>query len=475
MAYPDWVEREKRPGTNISCSKGKYYLYEVSSVWDPVKKRAQKKTGKYLGRITEEGLIPPKPKKTVVAEGVSTKEYGASSFLNHAGHELHEALKEYFPEDADRIFTLAVLRVMEKCPFKRAAFLYERSFMSEYCKGLSLSGSSLSAFLERLGTKRTQLAGFMREQLSGEQYVLFDGTNIISNSKKMDINRFGYNSHRVYDPQINLLYAFSASTHKPGFYRVLPGNIRDVTAFKQCVDESGIENVVVVADKGFGSESNFKMLEENKLQYIVPLKRNSGLIQRDRLMTGSKAAFDGHFMFNNRVIWYYSYVTDGKRILVYLDSDLQNKEEKDYIRRIEESCEDYSEEGFLEKQYSFGTIAFRTNIDDTPQNLFLLYKTRGEIEQSFDFLKNLLEQDHTYLQSANAVEAWAFINHISLLLVYDIYDRLRKAELLSKYSVDDFLIYLKYIHAVKTNSSWVVGEISGKTQKLLDKLDLHIT
>ena len=475
MAYPDWVERERRPGTNISCTKGKYYLYEVTSVWDPVKKRAQKKTGKYLGRITEDGLIPPKPKKVVVAEGISTKEYGASSFLNSAGNELHEKLREYFPEDADRIYTLAVLRVIEKCPFKRASFLYERSFMSEYCRNLSLSASSLSEFLERLGTKRMQLAGFMREQMADGQYILFDGTNIISNSEKMDINRLGYNSHRVYDPQVNLLYAFSATDHKPGFYRLLPGNIRDVTAFKQCVDESGIKNVVVIADKGFGSDSNFNMLEENGLKYIVPLKRNSGLIQRDKLMTGSKAAFDGHFMFNNRVIWYYSYEVEGKRILVYLDSDLQNKEERDYIRRIEEGCEDYTEDGFMEKQYSFGTIAFRSNIDDAPEKLFQLYKTRGEIEQSFDFLKNLLDQDHTYLQSAYSVEAWAFINHISLLLIYDIYNRLRAADLLSKFSVDDFIIHLKYIHAVKANSSWAVGEISGKTQKLLDRLNLHIT
>ena len=72
-------------------------------------------------------------------------------------------------------------------------------------------------------------------------------------------------------------------------------------------------------------------------------------------------------------------------------------------------------------------------------------------------------------------EAWAFINHISLMLVYAVYARLKSAELLSKYSVSDFLIHLKYVHAVKMNSSWVAGEISGKTQKLLDALRIHIT
>ena len=81
MAYPEWVEKQRRPGTNISCIRGKYYLYEVTSVWNKEKGRAQKKTGQYLGRITEDGLIPPKEKKSAVSEVIATREYGASSFL----------------------------------------------------------------------------------------------------------------------------------------------------------------------------------------------------------------------------------------------------------------------------------------------------------------------------------------------------------------------------------------------------------
>ena len=82
MAYPDWVERQRRPGTNISCIRGKYYLYEATSVWNKEKGRAQKKTGKYLGRITEDGLIPPKQKQDKVQLTHPTiREYGASSTL----------------------------------------------------------------------------------------------------------------------------------------------------------------------------------------------------------------------------------------------------------------------------------------------------------------------------------------------------------------------------------------------------------
>lgn len=475
MAYPEWVEKQRRPGTNISCTRGKYYLYEVSSVWDKEKGRARKITGKYLGRITEDGLIPPKKKKEKPIECVETREYGASSVLCSMGSEILELLRDRFPEEADIIFSLAVLRVIEKCPFKRAAFLYERSYLSERFGKLPLSSASLSAILNLLGSKREQLAGFMKEYIGDAKYVLFDGTNIISESQGMDINRLGYNSHRQYEPQINLMYAFSTDKRRPGYYRIIPGNIRDVSAFRDCVIESGIKNALIIADKGFGSDTNFSLLKDSGLKFIVPLRRNNGHIDRNKLKTGNKADFDGHFLYNGRAIWYYSYTVGSDRFIVYLDETLKANEERDYLQRLEENCEGCTNEDFLLRQYHFGTIAFQTNIDDSPEKVYSLYKTRGEIEMTFDFLKNLLEQDHTYLQSKYAAEAWAFINHISLMLIYEIYDRLRSANLLSKYSVQDFISHLKYILRLKLNGSWVTGEISGKTQKLLDKLDLHIT
>ena len=476
MAYPEWVEKERRPGTNITCIRGKYYLYEVTSVWCKEKGRAQKKTGKYLGRITEEGLIPPRKKNPPVdTTNISVKEYGASSFLQEAGKDILEKLKERFPEDGEKIFSLAALRIIEKCPFKRAEFLYEKSYLSEVFGKLDLSPSKLTGFLREFGKKREQIVGFMKEYLMDSQYILFDGTNIISESQGMDINRIGYNSHRQFDPQINLLYAFSVKDRQPGYYRVLPGNIRDVSSFKKSVEELGIKNTVMIADKGFGSKENFDYLEESGLNFIIPLRRNNGYCDRNKLKTGNRADFDGHFIFNERVIWYYEYTIDGKRFIMYLDENLKAKEERDYLCRLEEKCENFSEEDFMEKQYNFGTITFHTNLNDSPKDVYLLYKTRNEIELTFDFLKNLLEQDQTYLQDQYAVETWAFINHISLMLVYEIYRRLKAADLLSKFSVRDFIIHLKYIPKIKINSSWVTGEISGKTQKLLDALQIHIT
>jgi len=55
--HPDWALKQKRPGTELRYIRGIYYLYGVSSKWNKEKKRAQKVTGKILGRVTENGFI----------------------------------------------------------------------------------------------------------------------------------------------------------------------------------------------------------------------------------------------------------------------------------------------------------------------------------------------------------------------------------------------------------------------------------
>ncbi len=61
------------------------------------------------------------------------------------------------------------------------------------------------------------------------------------------------------------------------------------------------------------------------------------------------------------------------------------------------------------------------------------------------------------------------------MLVYKIYNKLHEKDLTKKYSIADFLDYLKYIRKVKINNVWYTGEITKASQTLLDKLDIDIT
>ncbi len=59
MAHPNWVNKHKIPNSEIRCIRGKYYLYSITSVWCPEKKRTKKVTLKQIGIIDKEfGLIP---------------------------------------------------------------------------------------------------------------------------------------------------------------------------------------------------------------------------------------------------------------------------------------------------------------------------------------------------------------------------------------------------------------------------------
>ncbi|MEI7584213.1 hypothetical protein [Runella sp.] len=60
-------------------------MYEVRCVWDKERKRPQKLTEAFLGRITETGLVKglrqEKNKVKQTIENISIKEFGIASFL----------------------------------------------------------------------------------------------------------------------------------------------------------------------------------------------------------------------------------------------------------------------------------------------------------------------------------------------------------------------------------------------------------
>lgn len=471
VTYPEWVEKCRQKGTNISCIGGKYYLYAVSSKWNKEKGRAQKITNAYIGRITEDGLVPKGNRAAKVKPVVTVKEYGATAAIVELGGEILQKLRDKFGKSGETVFAIATSRLIEQCPFKRTENQYVNSYISEILPDLSLSPKDISLFLKEFGGKRTEMVEFMRDFIGNDANILFDGTAIVSNSENLSFNRVGYNAHGDFNPQFNLMYAFSADEMLPAYYRIIAGNVRDVSALSISLEESGMKNGIVVADKGFASEANFKEIESTNIKYVVPLKRNSSDIDYTAFKSGSKSAFDGHFMFKGRPIWYLS----KDNIHSFLDPDLKADEERGYLSAIERKTDGYTIEQFHEKQHAFGSITLKSNAGKSAKDTFLLYKQRREIEQSFDFLKNLLEQDKSYMQNDKSLESWAFINHIALLLCYKIYTLLKHKELISQYSIADFLAHLKYISKVKIDGIWQTSEVTKKTAAMIGKLGLHIT
>ena len=340
--HPDWALACKRKGTELRHLNGKYYLYEIKSEWCPEKKRAKKITGKLLGSITEiDGFIESDKnrlrKQQMKVERIQVKESGITTAIDVLCDDSIKALKNHFPDSWQRLICLAYGRLIYQSPLKNMAFHYSSSYLSEQYPSVDLSPKSLSYFLRELGEDRQRIVDFCRSFKITEDCILFDGTDIFSRSEQMELPKFSRSKHGTYDDMMNLMCIFSVKLQSPVYYRLLPGNIKDVSAFKLCLQESGIKDAIIIMDKGFASQSNIEELENNGLKFIIPLHRNSSLINYEKIESGNKRQFDGYFKHEGRHIWHYTIPVDAanqrfnKSVIVFLDEELRSREQRDYL------------------------------------------------------------------------------------------------------------------------------------------------
>lgn len=200
---------------------------------------------------------------------------------------------------------LSVYRLLYHAPLKNMPLHYEQSYLSELLPGAQLSDKKITALLRSVGSQREQIVNCLKALMEGNSFILLDVTHITSFSDDVDIAKVGYNSQRSYDPQVNLFFMFSTDLSLPVYYRLLPGNVQDVSAMKLSILESGLKNVTIVADKGFCSQKNIADLDEAQLKYLLPLRRNSSLADYTPLHTKDQQALQ-YFLFKEQPIWYYT-------------------------------------------------------------------------------------------------------------------------------------------------------------------------
>lgn len=101
--YPDWVLLHKGKGKEIRFLQGKYYLYLVHT--KRIDGKVKKFTDKYLGRITEDGLIPPTEKII----DYTVKLYGFTAFIFSSCKNIIDSIIERFPSRHQKLLTIAFL------------------------------------------------------------------------------------------------------------------------------------------------------------------------------------------------------------------------------------------------------------------------------------------------------------------------------------------------------------------------------
>lgn len=490
--HPEWAVKYRTPGTELKKISDKYYLYNVTSVYDKKTKKSKKVSLGIIGRITEEkGLIPSdkqklreKSKLAINQKESFALEYGFSKWLVDTleASGILDDLKLHFPKLWQFIVLMIYSRIAHKSPLKNIPFHQQHSSISDLIDWEeNMTDQKVSDLLYSLGSKAKSIHNLMQPKSAEKRTVLIDATDIALNSKGISLSQKGYNSDMNYNPQFVLLYLYDAITSKPIYYRLLPGNIREVSAMKNIISLCGLRNCIYIGDKGFYSETNISSLELKNMEYVIPLKRDNKLIDYSQLkeleLSGNYFEYDNRFIFHTE-----STQIEKRTIELFYDSRLKELEKTDYLKRIRTVPEKYSKEKFNTKLESMGTLALIHNTDKSAQEIYTEYKSRGEIEQFFDHLKNTLDASTSHMQREESLNGWMFINHLSMLIVYELFELLKntplnkKHMLNHKYSIQDVIMHLQSLQKINyAKNKSIITEPNKLTKTLLSKLKISIT
>lgn len=442
--------------------------------------------------ITEEkGLVPPKRRQVEIADeeigkrvasgNVTTpspkvgavREYGLSAFVTGQCGELMTNLKQTLPASWNRVMAMAYCRLRNQSPVKYIQDDFADSHLSQTLGTEGLSARTLTDFMKTLGRNREGLLAFMRKYAGAGGNVLFDGTDILSASAKMDFPRMSKTKLGGFAEAVNLMMAFSTRRMLPVYYRILPGNVKDMTAFITSLDEFGDSSATAIGDKGFYSRKNVEELEKRRISYIIALRRSTPGIDYS-VFDGHRS--EGHFFYAGRLIKYSTQSIDGRAVYLCHDAKHAAEEETDYLRRVDDGKHDkYTMDTYAVKAPQFGTIALMASGGIGARKAFDDYKSRCEVEQEIDVLKTDPDALTSYMQDNDRLEAWMFINFIALHIFYMIRKRIVDSGLTDKLSTREAIRVLCRQRIVRIDEEWRITEASSKDKALLEALGVSIT
>ena len=472
MEMPDWVRRFKTKGVAIERRGQNYYATRVTSVWDPQVKRARKKTLAYLGRVTPQGLVPPRPKLPLRYGGAL--DAGNILFIDRFLEPLQAALVESFPQDWQSLLSAATLKLCYLEPFSRLQLRYETSLAKRRWPEAHMGDDALSKLVARVGSQWAAQREVFQALAQDEKHMAIDLSHVFSESQNIPWLEYGHNGDDVWRPQLQMLLCWGATTHRPGYLQLLSGATHSAQTLAHLIREIPLQEVIAVMDKGFWSPDNVKAFEEAKVHYAMALRRDLPIVHLT-----APSRYRKHFLYREHAQWWRAEDWEGRTLYHYLDKRMADEEESACLRRIKaaETPELRKKEwvSYRNSQHGLGTLSILTDTGLDAEGVYALYKERREVEYAFDALQNDLRGDVTWMRSREGMMGFFFIAFLALHLYSQVLDHLKCKKMTTTYSVRDVLTYVTKVMVVEVDGKDVPLPVTKQTQTVIDKLEVPIT
>ena len=420
IMVPENIRKIERPVNTIvsPCKKEGVYLVRERKGF----KNGKPVNGKVIGHIIDGKYVKnSETQKKISLRDITYKYYGKAAFANSVGTSLLDSLKKIYEEnDARKIYCIALLRsIFDDIKDYQIEDRYKKSFVSQFFPNVSLSKNTISNLISDLGKDYKGIHDFMINRVESlvknETNILIDGMLKQNTSTVNTFAGFSYKGRIKGITDISIIYAIDSTTREPLCMKVYKGNLPDFSNYQDFLNEFKIEKGLIIGDKGFPFDNRQETFKDNKVGYIRPLKRNSGMIEKLGLFSkmnfvdsiegrllgakGSKAGNDGETRY------YYCFQDMKKKM----------KEDSDYMRRAEKK-KNFNGDEYEKRKKKFGTVTFVSNMDLKIENVYEYYKLRWEIELVFKSYKSVLSQTTTREHDDYSVNGSEFIDFLSTIL-----------------------------------------------------------
>ena len=289
----------------VRRKSGKVYRWWVviKTYWDKEKKKVRHRVIHNLGRLTEKEV-------NILKTLISLKDISEDSFITSLGEIKIKGSYEYlivvildklwYLWGLDKITdfkntgklsysfiskVLVLNRAISPASDLRVCDWYKETILEKLYKVDSslVNPTRIYRTLDKLFTREKEIQRHIREKiealgLDDFRLVFYDITSSWFEGGRCSLAEYGLSRDKRKDKKQLLLALGVTKQGYPFYWKVLPGSIHDCLTVCEAIDsfkrEEGIENFIVVMDKGMVSNDNLKYLEENKLFYIVSIGRH---------------------------------------------------------------------------------------------------------------------------------------------------------------------------------------------------------
>jgi transposase len=444
----------------IKTKNNNHYLYKTTSKRLPNKKYPQKITGQYIGKITPQGITTPQTNPRTIYEHTN------AMFLLNLLNDITPQLQKNFPNHHKELTALTIVKTLHNTPIKYVKDAWEKLYPSTQIQP-TLNRNTLSETLREIGANWDAQSTFFSTLIKDQSVYYFDLSSIFSRSTNLNLAERGYNKEHRFIDQINFALLFSQEQKTPVMLKSMPGSVKDDKTLSHLVKEFTLKNCTAMLDRGFFSKNNIKELLSLGVSFVLPLKRNSKLINYDLVPNKPFTYRDRGIAFAVKELEFEGVVL---RLFVFEDALLRGEEMSTLLKRKARDVEGR----VVVDERRLGRVSMLTNLDLSGDRVYGLYKERELVEVAFDAMKNELENDKCYLGDSDAVRGYFFVSFLCLYLYFRVLERLRVAGLVGEVSVEELLFLFSKVYIVKcVNGKERLSEIPKKVEALIKKLDLR--